>query len=65
MRKREQSSKSLDEAAEGWLLAREGFRARTIGGYRQTANRLREVLGERLLATITADELQRVLAPRL
>lgn len=63
MRKREQSSKSLDEAAEGWLLACEGLRARTIGGYRQAANRLKEALGERLLATITADELQKVLAP--
>jgi site-specific recombinase XerD len=63
MRRREQASKRLDKAADAWLIACGGLRERTVGGYRQIANRLKEALGERLLATIAADELQKVLAP--
>jgi hypothetical protein len=63
MRKQEQASKRLDRAAEAWLLACEGLRERTLGGYRQTADRLKESLGERVLASVSADELQEILAP--
>ena len=63
MRKREQASMQLDEASDAWLIACEGLRDRTISGYRQIADRLKDAFGERLLATISTDELQQLLAP--
>jgi site-specific recombinase XerD len=63
MKELEAASKPLSEAAEQWLVACEGLRERTIGGYRQTAERLKNSFGERLLANINADDFQKILAP--
>lgn len=63
IREQEAASKPLGEATDQWLLAGAGLRARTIGGYRQTADRLKVTLGGRLLANIKVDELQKILAP--
>lgn len=63
IRDRETASRKLSEAADAWLAACEGLRPRTVRNYRLTADKLREPLGERLLATITADELQAAVAP--
>lgn len=62
-RKRETASKPLADAAAAWLLACEGLRPRTVRNYRLTTERLAKVLGDRLLATITAEELQPIIAP--
>jgi integrase len=63
MRKVESASCPLDEAADAWIAACEGLRPKTILGYRQTANMLKVALGNRLLAAVTAADLQAALAP--
>jgi integrase len=63
MRERESASCPLTEAADQWLAACGELRPKTFMGYRQTANKLKEALGERILATVTASDLQGVLAP--
>ena len=63
IRERETASCPLSTAAEAWLVACEGLRTKTTQGYRQTANRLKAALGERVLATLSADELQKALVP--
>ena len=63
MRARETESRPLDAAADDWIVACEGLRTKTQQGYRQTANRLKAALGERLLATLTSEELQAALTP--
>ncbi len=63
IREREAASKPLGEAADLWLLSCEGLRPKTIRGYGLTANRLREPLGDTLLASITAEQLQAAIAP--
>jgi len=73
IREREAASKLLGEAAESWwewLLSPEREtqvkarpRPRTLQGYRQIKAKLVAALGERLLATITVDDLQAVITP--
>lgn len=63
-KEREAASRPLAAAADLWLVDCEGLRTKTQAGYRQTANRLKDALGERLLATLTADDLQAALVPR-
>jgi len=63
IRTKESASCTLSEAVAAWLLDCEGLRPKTQQGYKQTANRLKSALGNRLLATLTAEELQRALAP--
>jgi hypothetical protein len=63
MRERETASRPLAAAADEWLVDCEGLRQKTIQGYRQTVNRLKDALGERVLATLTADDLQAALVP--
>ena len=63
LKKRESASKPLNEAADAWLVACEGLRDRTLGGYRQTAARLKVDLEDRLLTSITADDIQNTVAP--
>lgn len=73
IREREAASRLLGEAAEEWwewLLSPEREiqekarpRTRTLQGYRQTKKKLVDALGERLLATITVDDLQAVITP--
>lgn len=73
IREREAASKLLGEAAETWwewLLSSEREtqvkarpRPRTLQGYRQTKKKLVDALGERLLATITVDDLQAAITP--
>lgn len=72
-REREAESKLLGEAAETWwewLLSSERERLvkarprpRTLQGYRQMKKKLVDALGERLLATITVDDLQAAITP--
>ena len=61
IRQREEASKPLNAAADLWLLDCEGLRPKTQAGYRQTAKRLKDALGERLLASLTGEELQSAL----
>jgi integrase len=63
MKKSESASCPLGEAADSWLAACGELRPKTLQGYRQTANILKAALGERLLASLTASDLQAVLAP--
>jgi site-specific recombinase XerC len=63
IRERESASCPLTEAADAWLVACGELRPKTVQGYKQTANKLRDALGERILATLTASDLQAVLAP--
>lgn len=62
-RRRESASTTLSNAAAVWLAACEGLRPRTIRNYRLTADRLTGALGDRVLATVTAAEIQAVVAP--
>lgn len=62
-RERENASNTLTAAADDWLLDCEGLRTKTQAGYRQTANRLKAALGDRVLAALTADDLQAALVP--
>lgn len=63
MRDRETASRPLAGAVDAWLVDCEGLRTKTQQGYRQTANRMKAALGERVLATLTADDLQAALVP--
>jgi len=63
IRERETASRPLGQSADDWLAACEGLRTKTQQGYRQTANRLKAALGERILATLTGEDLQAALAP--
>ena len=57
------ASKTLSEATALWLVSCEGLRDRTLGGYEQTRKRLDAALGERLLASISTDEIQAAACP--
>jgi site-specific recombinase XerD len=63
IKKRESASKPLDEAVDAWLDACEGLRDRTLGSYRQTANRLKASFADGFLASITADDIQNAISP--
>lgn len=56
-KEREDASKPLAEATAAFLRSCEGLRDRTIEGYRHACQRLDAALGDRLLATVTADEM--------
>jgi integrase len=64
IREKENASKPVAGAVDAWMEACEHLRQKTIQGYRQTANRLRLALGDRLLATLTAEDLQLALTPK-
>lgn len=61
--KRLAASKTLADATGLWIVSCEGLRGRTVGGYEQTRKRLDAALGKRLLAGITAEELQAAACP--
>ncbi|RYD21631.1 MAG: hypothetical protein EOP88_10665 [Verrucomicrobiaceae bacterium] len=63
LRQRETASRPLSEAVKAWLAACDGLRPRTVRNYKLTAGRLVETLGSRLLATVTAEEIQATIAP--
>ncbi|RYD84551.1 MAG: hypothetical protein EOP84_05185 [Verrucomicrobiaceae bacterium] len=63
IREKETASRPMAEAAEAWLAACEGLRPRTILNYKLTVDRLRAVLGDRLMASLSADDLQKAIAP--
>jgi integrase/recombinase XerD len=63
IRKKETASCSLTTAADDWILACEGLRTKTLQGYRHTAKRLKAALGDKILSTVSADELQKAIAP--
>lgn len=65
MREKEAASKPLAAAIDEWLLECEVLRAKTQKNYRQTANLLKEAFGDRLLTSLTKDQLQNVLAPSM
>ncbi|MEI6674493.1 MAG: hypothetical protein WCO57_04880 [Verrucomicrobiota bacterium] len=62
-RKRDAQSKPLAAAVAAWLASCEGLRDRTLSCYGQTAKRLTAELGDKVLAGITADELQAAVCP--
>lgn len=57
------ASKILSDATALWIVSCEGLRGRTLGGYEQTRKRLDAALGKRVLAGITAEELQAAACP--
>lgn len=63
IRTKESASCLLSDAVADWLLDCEGLRPKTQLGYKHTAKRLKAALGDRLLASLTAEELQGALAP--
>lgn len=56
-KKRDSESQVLREATAAFLVSCEGLRDRTVDGYRQVCVKLDAALGDRLLATITAEEI--------
>jgi site-specific recombinase XerD len=62
-RERETASKTLADAGKEWLLSCEGLRDRTLRNYKITIQRISATLSDRLLATITAKEIQEAVAP--
>ena len=52
------ASKSVEEARDEWVADMDGLRPRSIKSYEVTARRMVEALGGRLLATITAEDLE-------
>lgn len=56
-REREGASVPLRDATAAFLLSCDGLRDRTVAGYRQVCARLDAALGDRLLASVTADEI--------
>jgi site-specific recombinase XerD len=54
---REGASVPLTTATAAFLLSCEGLRGRTIDGYRQTCAKLDATLGEKLLASVTAEDI--------
>ena len=62
-RERETASKPLGEAADLWISSCEGLRPKTIRNYKMTVTRLRNGLGDKLLANVTPEELQAAVAP--
>ena len=63
IRERASASRSLTVAADAWLVACEGLRARTVTSYTATAKKLKAAFGDRQLAAISAGELQAAIAP--
>lgn len=64
-RARETASRPLDEAADEWLVHCEAkdLRARTLSSYRASVRKLKASLGSRVLATLTAADMQAAVAP--
>jgi site-specific recombinase XerD len=56
-KKRAAASRPLAEATAAFLASCEGLRGRTIEAYRHACERLDKTLGDRVLATITAEEI--------
>ena len=63
IKQRDAESKPLEEAVDAWLLACEGLRDRTLGGYRQAGMLLKAAFNDRLLTSIMVEDLQNVIAP--
>lgn len=63
IRERETASRPLGDAADDWLLTCETLRPRTVESYKLTVKRLKDTLADKLLANITASELQASIAP--
>ncbi|MCE2960852.1 MAG: tyrosine-type recombinase/integrase [Akkermansiaceae bacterium] len=63
IRKAQSNSCLLLVAADAWLLACESLRPRTLGGYTQTADKLKNALGNSLLTAITAAQIQDTVCP--
>lgn len=63
IREKESASATLSAAGVDWLRACEGLRDRTQRNYRLTVERMEKTLGDRLLATISAEEIQAAIAP--
>lgn len=63
IRTKEAASRPFSTAADEWLVACEGLRTKTLQGYKHTAKRLKAALGDSILAAITAEELQKAIAP--
>ncbi len=63
IRAKETASCLLSDAVAAWLSDCEGLRPKTQQGYKHTAGRLKSALGNRLLASLTAEDLQTALIP--
>lgn len=63
IREKETASRSLKSAADDWLLTCEGLRDRTVASYKSTIKKLKAGLGDKLMASITATELQKTISP--
>lgn len=63
IREKASASRPLSIAADAWIVACEGLRARTVTSYAATAKKLKAAFGDRQLAAISGAELQAALAP--
>jgi site-specific recombinase XerD len=63
IRQREAASCPVEESTAAWLASCAALRDRTRKNYRLTAERIDGALAGRVLATVTAEDLQAVLAP--
>jgi integrase len=64
IREKEAASRPLAAAIDEWLVECEALRTKTQQGYRQTAKRLKDALGDRLLASLIPEEILAALAPK-
>ncbi len=60
---KEHASAAVGESLDSWLAACGDLRAKTLSNYGGTCDRLRAALGERVVASLAASELQAVLCP--
>lgn len=63
MRERESASCTVEASTAAWLASCSELRDRTRKNYRLTAARLDNALAGRILATVTAEEIQAAVAP--
>lgn len=63
MRERERESRTVEDAEVSWRASYERLRPKTKANYKSTSTILCNALGKRLLATITAEEIQAAIAP--
>ncbi len=63
MREKERASRTVEDAEVSWRDSYEELRVKTKANYKSTSAILCKTLGKRLLATISAEEIQEAIAP--
>ena len=59
LRERESASCTVKKAVAAWILSCEGLRAPSLATYKNTTKRIEAALGDRILSTLEADDIQK------